>query len=443
MTIEYSELAQAVALEAAAAASDGNKELAYSTSWRDQLGANPLLVARRNDTVVWRGAVPGLLPIVGRTLSIPATAVQSDIAAADIDTGSWTLSVQRASDPIDSPAVYQRVTLTKAGSGGEATLTDDLVDGGSVAVSPILINPPTLDTVGVAEWPTVNDSRRFAWVDPGETFASVRDNVGAHALYPWSQFSNSYWGYTKPLRGIPEPGLPSGYASEYYIERVADPGGSGKTVFRHRIDPNYEPLANTLRSQYLVPYLTDDTGYWIAWSVRMNSDCANVPSQAGTEGDGINLFDLHATGGSQIQSPLNCYYTASSDTFYFERRGFINGTLIASGWQSPVAPGFNVWHHFVFRVRLSRTSSANCLLQAWWAVGSGSKTQIFDMSGSMFGFSDMDPNTIFPKIGVYRWARDVRVTTHGNGLVIFRDEPGTPSITADGLLALLRSRVTA
>lgn len=135
----FSGVAQVAALAAADAAVAGSKKLAYSLSWRNSIGTNPALLARRNGTTVWQAAVNGTLTVSGNNLVIPSTVAQLLISSADITTGTWTLTIANGSDS----SIFITVSLSAPGGSGYAKFSSNLSATGTVTIGSVTIYAPT------------------------------------------------------------------------------------------------------------------------------------------------------------------------------------------------------------------------------------------------------------------------------------------------------------
>lgn len=454
MAVTYSDATQIAALNAATAATNGNKSLAYLTAWRDAIGTNPLITIRREGSIVWSGGFTGTLTISGSTLTIPANLTQEFIVAADIDTGTWTYTIANRTNL----SVYITVGLTKTGGGGEMILSGDLLADGSLTTQAVIITSPPLDTGGGGggsggAFPTVTDSRMFAWVDPAIPWAQTPQQRGANAsTYPYMQVNN-VWVNPRPITEFPEPGVLAqsrdpgnpAPAGEYTIARVTHPTNAAKLAHLHRIDSRYLDWRGTERSQYLCYAVTDEITYWVAFSIRMESDFTIDPTNASV-GLGITIFDLHESGGGYNRSPIELMWSTTSDSLTFRIFGQYTvgaGKKQTDLWTSETISLPSAWQHFVVRFKVGRFLSSGAFVQAWRAIGSGSLTQIVNKtatSADPFGYVGMDENACFLKLGAYRWDLDTRKTLYATGMYAFRDEPGTPTIDANAMHALLMSK---
>lgn len=142
MSAIYSSTEQTAAMAAGNAAANGAKEAAFLSSWQTAIGADAKVVLYRDAVAVYTGAITGTVPIVGSAFVIE-TAAQSSISTSDIDTGSWELRIEKASDA----AVYFGCTVTRAGGTDIGSLDDDLDGGDTLTIGTLTFNAPTLDTI--------------------------------------------------------------------------------------------------------------------------------------------------------------------------------------------------------------------------------------------------------------------------------------------------------
>mgnify|MGYP002682807648 CR=1 FL=1 len=129
MSAIYSSTEQTAAMVAGNAAANGAKDAAFLSSWQTAIGADAKVVLYRDAVAVYTGAISGNVPIVGSAFVIE-TATQSSISASDIDTGSWELRIEKASDA----AVYFGCTVTRAGGTNVGALDDDLEGGDTLTI---------------------------------------------------------------------------------------------------------------------------------------------------------------------------------------------------------------------------------------------------------------------------------------------------------------------
>lgn len=115
---------------------------------------------RRNGTVVLSMVMDGSLSSSSAGITIPAgySAIET-LANADIDTGTWVMRIEKASDA----AVYMEGSVGAANGSADFWLSEDLDESGIVAISPALVlRSPALDTVSIDVVTTlINDMKLF------------------------------------------------------------------------------------------------------------------------------------------------------------------------------------------------------------------------------------------------------------------------------------------
>lgn len=117
----YSQQGQIDAMVAAAAAANGSKNSAFLTSWQTTLGTDPKVRLYRNSTLAYDGYITGSIPISGSSFAVTSVTTSST-PGGDIDTGTWELRVEKASDA----NVYIGSVVTKTGADNTLALSDDL-----------------------------------------------------------------------------------------------------------------------------------------------------------------------------------------------------------------------------------------------------------------------------------------------------------------------------
>lgn len=185
MAVTVSTTLLAAANAAATAASDGQKNEAFCSAIASGIGANPRLVARRNDVVVCDVRLDGSLTASRIGLAVPEsyTAVYA-LNAADIDTGTWTLRFEKNGDP----TTYLSGSIGR--SSGDFTLSDDLDPDKPLAISGVLMRSPSLDSVSRRWYPghyymVTDDVTRSSLILP-----SRRSLVQSH---PYMNYMGWFW----------------------------------------------------------------------------------------------------------------------------------------------------------------------------------------------------------------------------------------------------------
>ena len=141
MTVSVSSALLATANAAAASAPDGSKNAAFCGALSTGIGSGYKLVARRDGVIVLSMTMSGSLASSSYGLSIPDDyATLTVLTAADIDTGSWTLRIEKASDA----AVYLHGTLGTAGT--DFTLSADLDPAVGIVLYRLFLRSPSIDT---------------------------------------------------------------------------------------------------------------------------------------------------------------------------------------------------------------------------------------------------------------------------------------------------------
>lgn len=142
MPFIYSSAAQNAAMSAAAIADNGAKRSAYLASWQSSIGDNAKVVLYRDASPVWTANLTGAVPVVGPSIVINS-ATQVSVSAADIDTGSWELRIEKSGDA----SIYIGATVTAAAVAESFLLSADLAADSTVSIN-ITFNAPSLDTAG-------------------------------------------------------------------------------------------------------------------------------------------------------------------------------------------------------------------------------------------------------------------------------------------------------
>lgn len=185
MSVTVSSALLAAANAAASAAADGAKNAAFCGAISAGIGSDFRLVARRDGVVVLDVRLPGALTVSSAGLDVPTqyNALYT-LSAADIDTGAWTLRIEKFSDA----SVYLTGSLGRSGT--DFLLSDDLDPDKGFAIAGLTLRSPSLDT---ADWidVLVNDMKLFH--DGPSDVLSVIPGWGSGALLPESYARPSGW----------------------------------------------------------------------------------------------------------------------------------------------------------------------------------------------------------------------------------------------------------
>lgn len=455
MAVTVSTALQIAAYDAAQAASDGTRNLTYMQTVQAALGSGYRRVLRRDGVSVWAATQSGLIPLQGTQFVTPAAHVQSLIAAADIDTGTWTHRFENVGDG----NVYVECDVTPVGGGGTMTLSADLVAAGTVTLSVSTISSPSFD-FSAAAFPLPSDSRTIAYLDPSLPWAAQNPAVsGGYGGDLWPQFNNSWFvgaANNPPTSGnrvaqIPEAGLV--YSTITVIDRLADPADAAKQAFLHRLHPSVPTFAgNTARSAYLTPdYLPYDTDLWIAFAIRFS----------GWPGKTTTFFDVHDVSGQPMpgnpsrvsphtQSPVQCWITSDGKCTWGVNGSYLPNYTAAQTTNSLQTPTDAVsagsgtasgWHRYVLQFHAARSQSGGPFCRIWRQIDAGAETLLHDISGVPVGYYDTPTDRLFAKLGLYQFELPATdFTAHSKGLYVFRGETGAPVLSSAGLFAMLRTK---
>jgi len=348
------------ATNAANAALNGAKNLAYLNYVQTQIGSSLRLKLLREDVVVWEATATGPLSIVSTKIVLPTSFTQVSISAADIDTGEWICRVEAA----DDATKYITTKVTPTVGAGPFKLTGDLTTGGTINIGLSLLNSPSFDVVspstptppgGVSEWllqttdtPVVVPST-FMGIHsdylPAQTIGGVSYSATTFPVNPNIQSSlgtvrnlnfDPDRGWTTRLSwALMEPNANGVYVWTYMDRWVA--ANSGKQLI-YCVDRTPYPYAKynapwsdtdfSIRSKYngLYPSLRDSSSPPADWTKALNLVIAilnrypteNIHIEIGNEAN----FGYNDTGLPVINTSNQ--YTARWDVAYAD-------ALIAKG----------------------------------------------------------------------------------------------------------------
>lgn len=400
---------------------------------------------RRDGVAV--GACALTLSRSARNITVAQNGAWSFVAAADKDTGTWVSRIVNASDPTR----YLEFSITS-----EQTISADLIDNGVGQLNGFVVQTPAYDT-SVTAFPVASDLRTMVFIDASKTFANqpaaVSGGYGGRDCNPqisfrWLVNAPEVDGYSgRYLYQIPE----SGAVNNDFIGliREDDPvNGAPRKAFKHRIASTADIIVNTARSAYLAGNtFRHDTTYWYAFACRW-------PAYPGRF---VTIFDVHENTWDngpygrpprESQSPIQLqmgtdgkyrWQTAGCYIADYERSQV---TRTFSSYSSAV--GANDWHYWVVKARVTQSAGAGPLLECYHAVNGGASSLEHSISaGTALGINDSLANNLYPKLGLYQFelngSAPSETVMHTKGLFVFRDEAGTPTLSVDALLALMRS----
>lgn len=448
------------AIAAANAAQNGSKNSAYLQYIRSAIGSNFTRSLERDGVVVWQGVCSGTLPISGSGFAVPTPATQTSVTTSDINSGEWIHYIRSSSNPTTN---YIATKVTPTSAAGPAFLSGGITQGVPIVTSDLTLSGALFDTVSTS-YPQSSDSRTVAWLDPRLTWAGQPQPVagGFGGQYIIAQI-NSNWNagaaVNPPISGpyvsmMPESGILSNGILVFNKEN--DPVDSSRKAIFHRVHPSAETLAGTARSAYNLPgALKYNATYWTAFACRWPT----WPGQFTT------IFDVHDNNwepgpyfnpdgtprySPETQSPIQLQI--GTDGIY---RWQITGCYIPYYTRNDVTRSFSQgfgpvsssstlpsqWQYFILKWRCGRSLADAPSITVWNAAGSGPLSVQYSLTNTPIGLYDTIADNLYPKLGLYQFNLPLpaETTMYTKGIYVFRDEAGSPTITPDGLLSLLKS----
>lgn len=216
----------AAMVTAALGQTSGTQKAHYCNAVLTALGASPKIILKREGSTVYQSTYSSSLTVSSGSLVLPASIAAPSInTAADIDTGTWLLEVEKASDS----GVKLQLSLGPAGGSTLAFLSQDL-DGSNVVVPSVIslsapasldvgYVPPGSGTIGSLTVQTLiddmglfNDHPAYGfnsgWSrNPGNAFVSWGNNWQASVQEDWFKNASGnvayvnaypYWRYFLP-----------------------------------------------------------------------------------------------------------------------------------------------------------------------------------------------------------------------------------------------------
>lgn len=297
--------------------------------------------------------------------------------------------------------------------------------------------------------PASNDPRFVASIDPNLSLAS----------YPKSRFSlqlgqdTSGKNIERDITTFPEPGYVDWKVNQFTVMREADPANPSKKAFRHKIlkgmsyrqDSTYQSARASTMSMWSAssPYvLKDSIPYWAAFAVYVGND-----HPLNGSGDHISILSLgHAVTSSNTQSMNKLDLRKDGKLrFWIQSNNVLNGTnATAQGrvYDFPVTKG--VWNYIIIQWKYEWDVAKGPYTRLWRAVGTGAPVQIVNTN---IANSFRESAGYHPwKFGLYMWdinngwGSSSSRTIYTKGLQILKDQPGTPKLDVNSMLALVRSK---
>lgn len=305
--------------------------------------------------------------------------------------------------------------------------------------------------------PGPNDPRIVASIDPSNALST----------YPRSRFSLQLGrdvegtNIERDVTTFPEPGYLDWKVNQFTVMRGADPTNPSKRALRHKIirgmsyrldsgsyarnGQSYESARASLLSRWSATspaVLRDGVPYWAAFAVYLDSD---HPFD-GT-GDHISILSLgHAVSSKNVQSMNKIDLMKNGQLrFWVQSNAVLDGsdkTRTGNVFDFPVTK--KVWNYFVIQWKYEWDASKRPYTRLWRAVGSGSPVQLVNTN---IANSFRESAGYHPwKFGLYMWninegwGLSSTRTIYTKGLQILKDQPGTPTLNVDSMLALIRSK---
>lgn len=294
-----------------------------------------------------------------------------------------------------------------------------------------------------------NDPRIVASIDPNNALGSYPT---ARVKLQVGQDSNGK-NIERDITTFPEPGYLDWKVNQFTAMRAADPANPSKKVFRHKLikgmsyrqDNGYQSGRASIMSAWTKtsPFvLRDGVPYWAAFAIYVDND---HPFDA--TGDHIGVLSLgHAVTSKCTQSMNKLDLRKDGKLrFWVQSNGVLDGTnATAKGtvYDFPVQKG--AWNYIVIQWKYEWDVAKGPYTRLWHAVGNGAPVQRVNttMANAFRESAGFHPW----KFGLYLWnvntgwGTSPTRTMNTKGLYILKDQPGTPTLDLNSMLALIRSK---
>jgi hypothetical protein len=287
---------------------------------------------------------------------------------------------------------------------------------------------------------SASDPRVVAFVSPQISYGS----------YPWGRYQFQVGNVEPLINKISEPGWYDSKIGQHTVAKVSDPANGSKKAIKHKLvkGMTYRTVASpyTARASILGGWNSssvfyDGTPYWAAFALYVDKD---HPFN-GSGGD-MAVLSLGHPVTSKNQQSQNVLFLNRNGTvrFLISSNSVLNGTnstYKGSSFSKPIQKG--VWNYFIVQWKYHWDVSKGPYTRVWHAVGNGSpqrwvNTGIANAYRESGGFHPW-------KFGEYiwdvnnGWGSSSSRTIYTKGFQAFRDQPGTPTLNENSMLALMRS----
>lgn len=284
-----------------------------------------------------------------------------------------------------------------------------------------------------------SDPRVKWWVDGREPFASNTSIVNTHMGNQGGPANNVSY------RNIPETGLKDS-SNNIVCMRVPDPTDPTQTVIRLRHGNGWPTWGGLWKTEILASGNSGD-----GQSVRTNQSIWFVLAFAldADATDYSNIFDFHngdnpPSQGVQIAfSAINCATNGVGSSWYIDHSVAAHNPTQNNSDRTTrrvvsMPMRANEMNYLVGHLRMSPNAGDNPFSQYWVKQGTGTLQKVHDEQLPI-GYVNHDVNQ-YQKFGVYCITTPSGTQTqYYRGFVILRDEPGTPTLNADEVLAIFTS----
>jgi Polysaccharide lyase len=314
--------------------------------------------------------------------------------------------------------------------------------------TPESTGPTSRLPTATAPAPVPNDPRTVAWIDPNRAL----DSYTKHRISLQAGQDGDGKNIERDLTTFPDPGYRDPNTSEFTVVRTRDPERAEGKAFRHKIlegmsyrqDSNYQSARASIMSSWgaTSPFvLRDGVPYWAAFAIYVGND-----NPFDGSGDHISVLSLGHSVTSKNKQSMNKLDLRKDGKlrFWVQSNNVLDGTNAdAQGnvFDFPIQKG--VWNYIVIQWKYEWDETKGPYTRLWRAVGNDSPVKIVDTN---IPNAFRESAGYHPwKFGLYMW--DIKKgwgssptrTLYTKGLYIFNDEPGTPTLDPNALVALLRS----
>jgi hypothetical protein len=299
--------------------------------------------------------------------------------------------------------------------------------------------------------PGPNDPRAVAFIDPSQSLGSYSRGRAMLKLGQDPDGKN----IQRDITLFPEPGYLDWKVNQFTFMRSSDPANPSRKAFRHKVvrgmsyrqDNGYQSARAAIAAnwkQYNPAVLHDGVPYWLAFAFYVDTDHPFDGS-----GDTMKILDLGHSVSSKNTNALHALQLLKDGKLRLlvSSNNVLDGTNATAqrrAYDVPVTKG--AWNYIVMQFKYEWDATKRPYTRLWRAVDKGTPMKIVDadIPNSYRESAGYHP---WGDLGIYMWdvtdkgwGSSSTRTIYTKGIYILKDQNGTPTLSLDSMLALIRSK---